>query len=182
MKSIFRNTGFTVLTVSLIILSLGSIPQTFGGVIASPFTVTSTITIEISCGIAVTGAANFGLVSIGETIFNNDVTISNGGTGSADVTANAGLPSAVANPAAGGYRGTTDLITHINPSSITLQIDSQGQITMANTGADVFLGNLANGDPGVLEVGVTITPVNEPFSDASLVADYDLTVTDCVFL
>ena len=106
--------GISIMSVTLIMLSLGSVPQAFSQ------GVTSTITIDISCGIAVTGAATFpGTVGIGATVANTDVDLNNNGNGQAAISAQAGLPSAVSSATAGGYRGTSDLITHINHSSIT---------------------------------------------------------------
>lgn len=174
MKNVFRYTSLVSISVSLIIFSLGSFPQTFAG----PDTIPSTLTMEITCGLSITGSADFGLVSAGDTIFNTDVNLSNGGTATAVITANVGT-SLVSSSLAGGYAGVTDLTTHISPSDITLQIDSQGRVPMMRSGMDVEIGGLSSTDPGVLEVGVNINPINLPTNDSVWVATYELTVFDC---
>ena len=174
MKDVFRYIGLVSISVSLMIFSLGSFPQIFAG----PDTIPSTLTMEITCGLSITGSADFGLVSVGDTIFNTDVTISNSGTAMAAISANVGTPL-VSSSLAGGYAGTTDQTTHIAPRDITLQIDSQGQISLADSGADVLIGGLVSTDPGILEVGVIVNLINAPVNDPVWVATYELTVSDC---
>jgi len=176
MKNIFRYSGIFVLSISLIMFSLGSIPQTYAG---SPSnTITSTMVLSITCGLGITGTADFGLVSAGDTVFNSDVTISNSGTATAEISANVGTPL-VKSPLAGGYAGSTDQTTHIPPRDITLQIDTQGRVPLRDSSSDEVIGGLLSTDPGVLEVGVTINPINLPTSDPVWVATYALTVSDC---
>ncbi len=176
MKNIFRYSGIFVLSISLIMFSLGSIPQTYAG---SPSnTITSTMVLSITCGLIVTGTADFGLVSTGDTVFNSDVTISNSGTATAEISANVGQ-ALVKSPLAGGYAGSTDQTTHIAPRDITLQIDSQGRVPLADSSSDVLIGGLVNTDPGTLEIGITLNPINLPIVDQVWVATYELTVSDC---
>jgi len=177
MNGKLRNMGLAALSVSLIMLALGSVPQAYSQA------VTSTMTIDISCGIAVAGAATFpGTVGIGASVANTDVDLNNNGSGEAAIDANAGARSDVANAAAGGYRGVVDEITHIDPISITLQIDNQGQVTMTTLGTDVSIGTLVTADVGQLEVGVTANIVNAGFTDPDLEADFTLTVTACTLI
>ena len=174
MNDTFRYSGIAVLATSLIVLSLGSIPQTHAGA----NTIESAITVVISCGINISGSADFGLVSLGDTVQNSDVTLSNSGTGTAKVSANVGQ-SLVSSTLAGGYAGVTDLTTHISPSDITLQIDSQGRVPMADSSSNVLVGELSSTDPGVLEVGVDLNPINLPTSDSVWRATFVLTVSGC---
>ncbi len=176
MKNIFRYSGIFVLSISLIMFSLGSIPQTYAG---SPSnTITSTMVLSITCGLGITGTADFGLVSTGDTVFNSDVTISNSGTATAEISANVGQ-ALVKSPLAGGYAGSTDQTTHIAPHDITLQIDSQGRVPLEDSSSDVLIGGLVNTDPGTLEIGITLNPINLPIVDQVWVATYELTVSDC---
>ena len=119
MKDLIRYTVVASISFSLIMLSLGSVPQTFAG--PPPLTIPSTMSILPICGLSVANSANFGTVSIGGTIFNSDVTISNTGSSLAEISANVGTPLVQSN-LAGGYSGITDLTTHIPPRDITLQI------------------------------------------------------------
>ncbi len=176
-KDIFRYSGIAFLSISVIIISLGLIPQVDAGIVPTN-TIPSTLTMEITCGLSIAGSADFGLVSVGDTIFNTDVTISNSGTALAEISANVGTPL-VSSTLAGGYAGTTDQTTHIPPRDITLQIDTQGRVPLRDSSSDEVIGGLLGTDPGVLEVGVTINPINLPTSDPVWVATYALTVSDC---
>ena len=176
-KDIFRYSGIACLSISLIIILLGLMPQVDAGTIP-PNTIPSTLTMEITCGLSITGSADFGLVSVGDTIFNTDVTISNSGTALAAIRANVGQ-ALVKSPLAGGYAGTTDQTTHIAPHDITLQIDAQGRVPLADSSSNVLIGGLRNTDPGVLEIGVNINPINIPTSDPVWAATFELTVSDC---
>jgi len=178
MNDTLRYSGIAALATPLIMLSLGSIPQTHAGIVPLADTIDSTITVVISCGINVSGLADFGLVSFGETIQNSDVTISNSGTGTSQISVNVGTPL-VSSSLAGGYAGTTDQTTHIPPRDITLQIDSQGRVPMADSGSNVQLGGLSSTDPGILEVGISINPINLPTSDSVWVATFVLTLSGC---
>ncbi len=178
MEGFVRYSELVLFSVSLIMLSLGSIPQTFAGPTVPAGSIDSLMKVEASCGLGVTGSADFGEVSIGGTIFNSDVTISNGGTGLAKISANVGTPL-VQSPLAGGYAGISDQTTHIPPRNITLQIDSQGRVPMFDSGNNADIGELPNGSPGVLEIGVLMNPVNLPTPDPVWVATFDLTVSDC---
>ena len=179
MNDIFRYSGVAALSISLIILSLGSMPQTLAGSGPPPNVIESNMVVDISCGISISGTADFGRVSFGDTILNSDVTIFNGGTGSAQISANAGQ-SLVASPLAGGYAGTTDQTTHIAPHDITLQIDSQGRTPMMDSSSNVIIGELASMDSEILEVGVVINPINLlPSNDPVWVATFDLTISGC---
>ena len=175
MKNSERYSTIFSISVSVIILSLVSIPDIFAG---PQNTVPSTLSIQSTCGLTVTDAANFGTVPIGGTIFNSDVIISNSGTGLAGIIANVGT-SLVSSQVAGGYSGVTDQTTHIPPRDITLPIASQGRIPMFDSGSNAIIGVLGNGDPGVLEIGVLMSPINLPTSDPVWVATFEMTVNDC---
>ncbi len=170
--------GTAAISISLAMLLFGPIPQTYAGSVPPPTIIESELSVLISCGITISGSADFGLVSFGETIQNSDVTLSNPGTGTAQVSANVGQ-SLVSSPLAGGYAGTTDQTTHISPSDITLQIDSQGRVTMNPSSSNVLIGELGSIDNGILEVGVTINPINLPTSDSVWQATFSLTVSGC---
>ena len=181
MNDRLRFSGIVALSISIIMFSLGSVPQLNAGSVPPPSVITSSLTMDISCGLSISGTADFGLVSFGETVQNTDVTISNSGTASALIRANAGT-SLVSSPLAGGYAGTTDQTTHISPSDITLQIDSQGRVSMNPSSSDVLIGELSNLDPGTLEVGVGINPINLPTNDPLWVATFALTVFECIII
>ena len=178
MNDILRYSRIAALSISLIMLSIGSIPQTLAGSIPPPNVIESRMIVDISCGVDISGTADFGLVSLGETVHNSDVSLSNSGTATAKISANVGT-ALVKSPLAGGYAGTTDQTTHIAPSDITLQVDSQGRVQMIGSGSDVVVGELSSIDNGILEVGVNINPVNLPTSDTVWVATFDLTISDC---
>jgi len=177
MKDLIRYTVVASISFSLIMLSLGSVPQTFAG--PPPLTIPSTMSILPSCGLSVANSANFGTVSIGGTIFNSDVIISNSGTSLARISANVGTPL-VQSSLAGGYAGVTDQTTHIPPRQITLQIDGQGRVPMFDSGTNALIGDLRNTDPGVFEIGVNMNPINLPTNDPVWVATFDLTVSNCL--
>ena len=50
---------------------------------------------------------------------------------------------------------------------------------MADSSSDMLVGELSSTDPGVLEVGVGLNPINLPTSDSVWVATFVLTVSDC---
>lgn len=178
MNNIIRYIGTAIMAISLGVLLLNPTAQTYAGTVEPPIIVESELQVQITCGLTIDGSADFGLVSFGETIHNSDVTISNPGTGTAQLSANVGQ-SLVSSPLAGGYAGTTDQTTHISPSDITLQIDSQGRIAMNPSSSNVQIGELSGADSGVLEVGVNINPVNLPTSDNVWRASFFLTVSSC---
>ncbi len=173
-----KYSGIAAISISLVILSLSSIPQILGGAVLPPNAIESEISVQISCGIAISGSADFGLVSFGESVFNSDVTLSNPGTGTAQVRANVGQ-ALVSSSLAGGYAGITDQTTHISPSDISLQIDSQGRVTMNPSSADVQIGELGSTDSEILEVGVNMNPINLPTNDHLWRANFFLTVSSC---
>ncbi len=181
MKDILRYSGIAALSISLIMLSFGSVPQTNAGFVPPPNVITSSLTMDISCGVNISGTADFGLVSFGQNVQNTDVTISNSGSATAQISANVGK-SLVSSSLAGGYAGTTDQTTHISPSDITLQIDSQGRVSMNPSSSDVLIGELSNLDPGTLEVGVGINPINLPTNDPLWVATFAITVFECIII
>lgn len=162
----------------LLIVGVGLMPQTYAGTVPPPDIITSELDVQISCGIVTTGSADFGFVSVGETVFNNDVTLLNPGTGTAQIAANVGT-SLISSPQAGGYAGTTDKTTHIAPREITLQIDTQGRVPMSDFGFDAAVGELGSTDSDVLEVGVSLNPINLPTSDSLWRATFFLTVSGC---
>ena len=178
MNDSLRYLGTAAISISLAMLLFGPIPQTYAGPVPPPTIIESELAVLISCGITVSGSADFGLVSFEETIQNSDVTLFNPGTGNAQVSANVGQ-SLVSSSLAGGYAGTTDQTTHISPSDITLQIDSQGRVTMNPSSSNVLIGELGSTGSGSLEVGVNINPINLPTSDSVWQASFFLTVSGC---
>ncbi len=178
MSNTLRYLGTAAISISLAMLLFGPISQTYAGPVPSPTIIESELTVLISCGITVSGSADFGLVSFGQTIQNSDVNLFNPGTGNAQVSANVGQ-SLVSSSLAGGYAGTTDQTTHISPSDITLQIDSQGRVTMNPSSSNVLIGELGSTGSGSLEVGVNINPINLPTSDSVWQATFSLTVSGC---
>ena len=167
-----------IISMSFVMLLLGSTHQTYAGTGPPPNIIESQLLAEISCGITTSGSADFGLVSIGETLTNSDVTLFNPGTGTGHVSANVGT-ILVSSPLAGGYAGETDQTTHIAPSDITLEIDSLGRFSMADNGMNIQIGELPSTESRVLEVGVNINPINLPTSDPVWRATFDLTISGC---
>ncbi len=147
MKTI-KYLGITTLAVTLVMLSIGSIPQSFAG--------TDSVNLQMNlgstCGISVTGIdIDFGNQNPGATP-NGAVSVENTGTSSAQIDANAGDVTA-----GGGFANAGT--SHIAPLSITLGI-SPGTNALDNTGADVDIGDLFGA--GSMDVDVVVTVINQP--------------------
>jgi len=154
------------------ILPLGSIPQANAG------TVASTMTVVITCGIALTGAFTFTGINVGDVLTqtDNDVaqpTIGNTGTGESQVSVGVGDDAN-----GGGYAGTTDNTTHIAAASIQVNI-GEGLVAMVSN-ANTAVGQIASDAIDNIDVQITVTLVNPGSSDANWAATYTFTQTDCL--
>jgi len=171
MNGIIRYSGIAALSVSLIMLSLGSIPQTYAG------TVPSTLTVDISCGAILTGAFTFGggiLVGAVLTQTENTVvqpTIQNTGVAQSQVSVGVGDDAT-----GGGYAGT-DTTTHIAAGSIRVDI-GEGLVTMVSA-ASTPTGVVNAATTDNIDVEVTVTLVNPGHAEADWAATYTFTVDDC---
>jgi len=158
MKSIMKYSGLAVLSISLIMLSLGSMPQTYAGTSGS---VDSTMTLTLTCGLTVLGTVDWGTGVILGTILDSQVspnlaassaTIENTGVGLATVEANTGddtLPSG-----GGGYSEANNDV-HILNAQIEVDI-GPGYVTMAPVGVDVTIGTVAQSTTVDLDMRVDL--------------------------
>ncbi len=178
MKRIYRYSGIMALSFSLVMFSLGSIPQTYAG------SVTSTLVVDITCGMTLVGVADFGtLITIGSNLDNTDIaivpTIENSGVASTPIGVNVGVL------AGGGYADGA-AITHIAPADIDMKIggssfDGGAFQTLDNTGTDTNLGPLgpASGATDLL-FQVEVTGINlGATTDPNWSATYTFTSGTC---
>ena len=187
MNSKIRYSGIAAITFSLFMLSLGSMPTSDAGVVGS------TLSVTLSCGLALSSATinwdNTLNPTLGNTLDSTNAgdytgpqpAVSNPGGNTADsiILANVGaVPT-------GGYAGTTDLTTHIQPQEITMDLllnsPPAGPVTMANGGGDTAIGTLIPGESQTLQLVVDSSNiVGQPISDATWAAQIDLTAV-CQF-
>ncbi len=180
MERTIRYSGIAVLSVSLIMLSLGSIPQTFAGSGSVP----STMTVVLACGLTATGSVTWGSnIIAGSTIDSriapNDLastaTIENTGNGLVTVDANTG-DDGVGN--GGGYSEVSGAVHILNPE-IDISI-GEGDITMLTAGADVEIGTIAGTAIDGLDMVVRLNNLQAlPTLDNAWSATITLTATDC---
>lgn len=157
------------MAASLVMLSLGSIPQSFAGTTVSEIgSVSASLVLGATCGIATGSPISYGPFAVGAT--NTATTsVTNGGTVDATLDANAGI----SNTGGGFVDGST---THIAPSSMRIQIDAGTfSANLDNLGNDVTI-------PGGLTVGAhtlgletTATIINAPVVNPTLSATIFLT-------
>ena len=184
MNNLFKYSGILAISVSLIMLSIGSIPQTYAGSVAS------TMSVNISCGMTLAGTADFGTgVTIASTLTNANLqgsapTIENNGVAHTPISVNAGVRANTppATGTAGGYAGVTDNVTHIQPAAIQMKIGAAGPFsTLDDAGTDVSLGALAPnaGSPTDLNFSIGVTGINGPITDPDWAATYTFTAGNC---
>ena len=179
MNGIIRYSGIAALSVSLIMLSLGSMPQTYAG------TVPSTLTVDIGCGAILTGAFTFGGgILVGAVLTQNENTVAqpqiqNTGVAQSQVSVGVGTDSSTG-PGGGGYAGVSDQITHIAASSIQVTV-GEGLTTMIS-GASTPTGVVNAVTTDDIDVSVTVTLVNPGSSDPNWAATYTFTVVDCLLV
>ena len=177
MKRIYRYSGIMALSVSLIMLSLGSILQSYAG------SVTSTIVVDITCGMTLVGDADFGTsILIGAALTNANIvsvpTIENTGVATTPIAV------AVGTITGGGY-ADTGTITHIAPADIDMKIagstfNGGAFQTLDDTGADTNLGPLGPvSGATALEFQVEVTGINPPITDPNWSATYTFTAGTC---
>ncbi len=179
MNVIIRYSGIVALSVSLIMLSLGSMPQTYAG------TVPSTLTVNIGCGAILTGAFTFGGgILVGDVLTQADNAVAqpqiqNTGVAQSQVSVGVGTDSA-SGPGGGGYAGTTDGITHIVAADIQVTV-GEGLTTMIS-GASTPTGVVNAATTDDINVSVTVNLSNPGSSDADWAAIYTFTVVDCLLV
>jgi len=165
------------MAVSLVMLSLGSIPQTFAGTtVIESGSLGALLTVGPTCGLGVGAAVNIGNIAVGQ-VKSATTTVDNTGTVDATLEANAGVPSA-SGPSGGGFAAASDGITHINPISMRISVTGALQ-ALDNSGNDVFIpgGLPVTGSPHTLTLEVTANIVNAPVVDPALAATIPLTAT-----
>jgi len=185
MKKIIKYAGTTALSVSLIMLSLGSIPTSYAQSVGSQMTVTMT------CGINLTGPTNINwdnTILFPDTLDNtqaadhagSEPTVQNPGTNSATTQ----VKAAVGDSSTGGYRGTVDGVTHISPTSMQLDLINGAPstlITMSDSNSPQQIGTLAPAENDELRLVVNVPPVaglfNKPITDQTWTATITLTAT-----
>jgi len=177
-----KYSGLAVLSVSLIMLSLGSIPQSYAG----SGSVGSTMTLQLTCGLTVAGDVTWGSGILLDTIIESGVaphltastaTVQNTGVGQATVDANTG--NDIGPATFGGYSeaGGTN---HINNPQIEINIGN-GFVTMAAGDAvDITIGTVAEGATDDLDMRVDLNfVVGLPTVDNSWLATVTVTGSDC---
>jgi len=180
MERTIRYSGIALLSVSLIMLSLGSIPQTYAGSGAVP----STMTVVLTCGLIAAGDVTWGTnilagTTIDSRIAPNDLassaTIQNTGNGQMTVDANTG-DDGVGN--GGGYSEVSGAV-HILNNAIDINI-GEVDVTMLAGGTDVEIGNVAGNAIDDLDMVVRLNNLQAlPTLDNAWSATITLTGTDC---
>ena len=172
MKNIFRYSGIAAITFSLFMLSLGSMPTSDAGQVASQLTVT------LSCGL---------VVANGQINWDDNLNPNTGNTLDSTVAGDySGAQPSVSNPIAntadssvsanvgdntsGGYAGTIDATTHIQPTeiSIDLLVDSPpaAPVAMSNAAANIFIGLLSPNEAQTLQLVVNSNNIQgQPITD-----------------
>jgi len=189
MNSKIRYSGIAAITFSLFMLTLGSMPTSDAGVVDSSLTVT------ITCGITV---GNGGTIN-----WDNALNPKTGNTlDSTDAADYAGAQPTVTNPVSntastvvtanvgdnidGGYAGTGDTTTHIEPIAISIDLITDpapaGPVAMSNAGTGVGIGILAPAEIDTLQLVVaTNNIVGQPITDLTWTAQIVLAAT-CQFI
>ncbi len=178
MKRIYRYSGIMALSFSLVMFSFGSIRQANAG------TVDSTLVVNITCGMALVGVADFGSgILIGANLVNANLaavpTIENTGVASTPIGVNVGVL------AGGGYVDGS-AVTHIAPSDIDMRIvgtsfNSGNFNPLFDSGADTNLGPLGPASGATnLEFQVEVTGINlGATTDPNWSATYTFTSGTC---
>ena len=186
MNGILRYSGIAAISVSLIMLSLGSLPTT------NAQSVGSVLTVTLSCGLLPTGDAVIDFDTIidptGTTTLNsgpsppspgNDPinqaltgvppTYTNNGNSNAIVTANSGtVPT-------GGYLASG--VTAIPPSQMSLGFEGGPLTALSNAGAETSVGTIVPTATGILQLAVLTTAVSGTYTTTSWTATNTLTVS-----
>jgi len=177
MKRIYRYSGIMALSFSLVMFSVGSIPQANAGSVAS------TIVVNITCGMTLAGVADFGSgIIIGANLVNANLaavpTIENTGVASTPIAVEVGTNTG------GGYQegGTT----HIAPSDIDMKIagstfNAGAFQTLDDAGTDTNLGPLGPASGATnLEFQVFVSGINlGATTDPNWSATYTFTAGTC---
>ena len=181
MKVILRYAGVAALTFSLFMLSLGS-TQT-----SEAATVGSQLTVTITCGLTVVNTA----IDWANALDPSVTPVLRDSLDAGDFT---GLDPQLTNPAAnkatslitasvgtntnGGYAGTTDAKTHIEPSNMKLDLvtdTTNALVAMDNADTAVEIGRINPGVTDSLQLTVLPVIVGQPISDATWAATITLT-------
>lgn len=194
MKKIFRYSGIAALSVSLIMLSMGSIPQTYAG---SSGSVPSSMVLTVTCGTLPSGQIDWGTgVVINQvldtsntgplTAFTIDAIITNNGIGRSFVSMNVGTDS-VTGPNGGGYAndfvGVLGGVTHIAAADIQLGLGDLGTtpfvVAMVSGPTSTPVGFVDSNTFDVLDAIVTVNGINLPAASETWVLTIDVFNTDC---
>jgi len=190
MKKIFRYSGIAALSVSLIMLSMGSIPQTYAGTSGS---VPSSMVLTITCGTLPSGQINWGTgVVINQvldtsntgplTAFNIDAIITNNGIGRSFVSMNVGTDS-VTGPNGGGYANDSTGVTHIAAADIQLGLGDLGTtpfvVAMVSGPTSTPVGFVDSNDFDPIDAIVTVNGINLPAASPTWVLTIDVFNTGC---
>jgi len=167
--NIQRYLGITIMSASLVMLSLGSIPQSFAGTtVIEQQGLGASLTLGATCGLSTGAAINYNAFVVGTTR-TATTTVTNGGTVDATLEANAGT-----NTGGGFADGAT---THIEPISMRMSVSSTFSAFFFNNADDVSIpgGLPVVGSPHTLTLETTATIVNAPVVNPTLSATIDLT-------
>jgi len=156
------------MAASLVMLSMGSIPQSFAGTVIEPGSVSASLILGATCGIGSITAISYGAFAVGATVVAT-TSVTNGGTVDATLDANAGT-----NTGGGFADGTT---THIEPSSLRVQVTGLFSLPLDNTGADVSIPDGLPVGTSTLGLETTALIVNAPVVNPNLSATIALTAT-----
>ena len=173
MKNILKYSGIAALSITLIMLSLGSISQ------AQAQTVASSMTVDITCGadllngnvawtnVVVTGVT---LDSEIDTLDSAKPTVENTGSAVSVMSADAG------DNTNGGYAGTTDLLTHIAPSQMALGFVGGSTFNLLDTGFATGIGSIGPTTVATMHWQIDTTLFGASTSDTDWAASVDLFV------
>ena len=183
MNKITRYSGIAAISVSLIMLSLGSMPTIQAG--GGP--VTSNLVVTITCGAVVTnGAINWDNPITPGNQFDSETTDHTGATpnvanpGTNTATANVGAQAGDSNT--GGYVGTVSAVTHLPPTEMDVDLIGEATVVLPNplsdTNAIIQIGLLSAGANADLQLQIDATVatlLNKPITDTSWQATITIT-------
>jgi len=161
MNTIIRYSGIAAISVSLIMLSLGSMPTVEAGVIPS------LITLDITCGLTLTNAdltfvpgtvaGNALDTNVGADFAGPEPNVANppGNFAQTQVSLSAGTDTG------GGYVDDA-VVTHIPPSQMQFEFEAGGAnlLALSDANAQVVMGNLIPNTNADLHAVIDTTPTN----------------------
>jgi len=191
MNKKIRYSGIAAITFSLFMLSLGSMPTSDAGVVSSALTVTLTCGIQVGNGGSIDWDNDLN-PNTGKTLTSTDIGDYTGAqptdTNTVTNTASSNVRADVGDSNTGGYAGTTDTTTHIEPNAISIDLlvntPPAGPVAMQNTGIPVGIGVLAPNELQTLQLVVAtnnIVGTVPPITDLTWSAQINL-IAVCEFV